>query len=67
MSDLKENIIELADGYEYYVVDTLKLDNKSYLYMSKLSEEEDKELLFVEYRDGLVYSIEDDETIKNCY
>lgn len=60
----KGKIIKLEDDNEYYVIDKMYIENKCYLYISRLMPMIGKDLSFVEYINGKIYPISNDFMIK---
>ncbi len=60
----KGKIIELEDNNEYYIIDKINLNNKCYLYISKLNPTSGEDLCFVEYVDNKVFRVYDETIIQ---
>lgn len=63
----KGKIILLENDCEYYVIDNLYLDGKTYLYLSKLEPENGDDLFFAEIINDQIYRVFNEEIIKMLF
>lgn len=64
MNVTKGTIIELEDGKEYYILDEILLNDKRYFYITNINAPEEKDIRFVEYINGKVFDVIDEEIYK---
>lgn len=67
MSNIEKGlIVELENGKEYYIIETIVLDEIEYLYLESLEFEKDHDIMFVKYdtEDAKVYPVTDEEIFK---